>query len=139
MYEKIDDLRTDIGVGFKVVPITFRRGFSGTGVERKRDVVATVEVAQRLAKHINWVHKFYEGDRRVEVADLADFLFEHLMAVPDDVAKAATSKRPGEEEASEQFIFNALIDALLANWTVKYEPSTPSLPGQGVVWHGPKP
>lgn len=138
IYEKLDDLRIDLEVGLKVVPSTFLRAFGDSGIKRKRDDVATGEIAQRLAKHISWVHKCYEGQRRVVTEDLAEFLFQHLAAVPNDVARNLTAKKLDERSSAESTIVATLIDALTANWELKYEPGNPSLPGQGVKWHSPQ-
>ena len=134
MDQRLDELHINIFVGFKVIPKPWRRAFGGTGVKRRREDIGALEIASRLAKKISYLHGFYEDGRRVDLDDLTDFLFEHLKAVPDATAKALTSVDASGSEAALKAITSALVDALVAQWEIRYEPGQPPLPGQGVKW-----
>lgn len=135
MDEKLDQLRMNLRIGLKVAPMPFLRAFSGTGPNRRRETIGAREVADRLAKHIGFVHSFYEGAGRAGQDDLADFLFEHLKAVPDEVARGVTESDRNLREVSLDLISDMLTKALGANWIVRYEPGEQALPGQGVKFH----
>jgi hypothetical protein len=58
-----DDIEKAIAVALAVVPRTFRNGFGGKGVRRRREANATKEVAVVLARYLGRTYTFYEGRR----------------------------------------------------------------------------
>jgi|GEM_PF-3070597 len=136
MEEGLKELRVNTVIGLKVTPMPALRAFAGTGVKRRREPIGSREIAERLAKHLGHMHKFQEEGRWVKEDDLADFLMQHLLAVPDAIAKCATDKNADVRGEAIGTVADALIKALRANWTISYEPGTPALPGQGVKFHG---
>ncbi|MDH7802220.1 hypothetical protein P3T31_002271 [Rhizobium sp. AN70] len=66
MTEGRDDLGAAISIALAVVPRTFRNGFGGTGVRRRREANATREVAVVVARYLGHTYTFYEEDKKVE-------------------------------------------------------------------------
>jgi hypothetical protein len=134
MDERLDKLQVNLEISMKVVPSPFLRAFAGTGPKRRRELIGALEIGQRLAKPVRYMHRVYEDGREVDEADLADFLYHHLQAVPDEQAKRVTDKNDDIRSSAFKEIATALVKAISANWTIKYEPKTLDLPGQGVKW-----
>jgi len=136
MSQNLDELSMQIRIAIMVSPTTFLRAFAGTGVRRRRQSIGSLEIGERVSKNVSAMFRFYENGRRVEREELADFLAQHLLAVPDATAKQVTDKSPDVRGEAIGAVAAGLIKALEANWTISYEPPTPVLPGQGVKFHG---
>ncbi len=111
------------------------RAFAGTGVKRRREPIGSREIAERLAKHLGHMHEFQEDGRWINEDDLAEFLFQHLLAVPDTLAKLVTDKNADVRREAVGAIAEALIEALRANWTILYRPVENVQHGAGIEWH----
>ncbi|WP_312808738.1 hypothetical protein [Agrobacterium cavarae] len=136
MAEGLNELQVNMVIGIRVAPIPALRAFAGTGVKRRREPGGSREIGERLAKHLGHMHKFHEESRRVKEDDLADFLMQHLLAVPEALAKRVTDKNADVRREAIGTIAGALIDALRANWTVVYQPGENIQHGSGAKWHG---
>ncbi|MDQ1196548.1 hypothetical protein [Agrobacterium sp. SORGH_AS 787] len=137
MSGNLDELSMQIRIAIMVSPMPFLRAFAGTGVRRRRQSIGSLEIGERVSKNVSAMFRFYENGRRVEREELADFLAQHLLAVPDATAKQVTDKNSDVRSDAIDEVAAGLIKALAANWTISYEPPTPVLPGQGVKFHGP--
>lgn len=137
MSENLDELSMQIRIAIMVSPATFLRAFAGTGVRRQRQPIGSLEIGDRVSKNVTAMFRFYENGRRVEREELADFLAQHLLAVPDATAKQVTDKNSDVRSDAIDAVAAGLIKALAANWTISYEPRTPELPGQGLKFRGP--
>ncbi len=135
MSQNLDELSMQIRIAIMVSPMTFLRAFAGTGVGRRRQSIGSLEIGERVSKNVSAMFRFYETGRRVEREELADFLAQHLLAVPDAIAKQVTDKNSDVRSAAIDEVAAGLIKALEANWTIGYEPPTPELPGQGLKFH----
>lgn len=135
MTEGLKELQVNMVIGIMVAPMPALRAFAGTGVKRCREPGGPREIGQRLAKHLGTMHKFGEEGRRVHEDDLADFLFQHLSAVPDELAKRVTDKNGDVRREAIGRIADALIEALRANWTILYQPGKNIQHGSGLKWH----
>lgn len=135
MTEGLKELRTNMVIGIMVAPMPTLRAFAGTGVKRRREPPGSRDLGERLAKHLGAMHKFDEEGLQVTEDDLADFLNQHLLAVPDPLAKRVTEKNADVRREAITAIADALIEALRANWTIQYLPGANIQHGFGVRWH----
>ncbi len=136
MAEGLHELLVNAKIGIAVAPMPTLRAFAGTGAKRRREPGGSRDLGERLAKHLGYMHKFYEEDRPVEEGDLGDFLTQHLLAIPDNLAKLVTDKNAGVRGEAIGNIAEKLIEALRANWTILYRPGDNIQHGSGVSWHG---
>lgn len=134
MTEGLHELRVNMVIGIVVAPMPFLRAFAGTGVKRRRESIGSREIGERLAKHLGHMHKFHEEGRRINEDDVADFLFQHLLAVPDELAKRVTDKNDDVRKEAIGAVADALIEALRANWTILYQPGENIQHGSGIKW-----
>ncbi len=118
-----NDIEKGIAVALAVVPRTFRNGFGGTGVQRRRMPHATKEVAVVVARYLGHTYTFYEGDRKIETCEVESFIAEVLMAVPDDLAKTYANKLTLYAEPARNEIAACLANALTEKWRRTYKPS----------------
>ncbi|OCJ64028.1 hypothetical protein A6U96_09505 [Agrobacterium tumefaciens] len=118
-----DDIEKAIAVALAVVPRTFRNGFGGKGVRRRREPVATKEVAVVVARYLGHNYTFYEDDNAVEKSEVESFLAEALTAVPDDLAKTFADKLTLYSEPARNEIAARLAKALADKWWWTYKPS----------------
>jgi len=125
----------NIVVGIMVAPVPALRAFAGTSVKRRRELVGSREIAERLAKHLGHMHKFHEEGRGVTEDDLADFLYQHLLAVPNQLSKRVTDKNADVRRETIGAIAEVLIVALRANWTILYLLGANIQHGSGVRWN----
>lgn len=135
MSQNLDELSMQIRIAIMVSPATFLRAFAGTGVRRRREPIGSMEIGERVSKNVSAMFRFYENGRRVEREELADFLYQHPLAVPDSTAKQVTDKNADVRSDAIDVVAAGLITALAANWTISYEPGTPDLAGKGVKFH----
>lgn len=118
-----DDIEKAISVALAVVPRTFRNGFGGKGVRRRREPTATKEVSVVVTRYLGHTYTFYEGDNRVEQSEVEAFLTAELMAVPDDLAKTFADKLTLYSEPARKEIAAHLARALNEKWRWTYKPS----------------
>ena len=118
-----NDIEKGIAVALAVVPRTFRNGFGGTGVQRRRMPHATMEVAVVVARYLGHTYTFYEGDRKIETGEVESFIAEVLTAVPDDLAKTYANKLTLYAEPARNEIAARLARALNNKWRWTYKPS----------------
>lgn len=118
-----DDIEKSIAVGLAVVPRTFRNGFGGTGVRRRRMPHATMEVAVIVSRYLGRTYTFYEGDRKIETGEVESYIAEALTAVPDDLAKSYADKLTLYSEPARNEIAARLTTALTGKWRWVYKPS----------------
>lgn len=118
-----DDIEKAIAVALAVVPRTFRNGFGGKGVRRRREANATKEVAVVLTRYLGRTYTFFEGDRKIETGDVESFIAGALMAVPDDLAKSYADKLTLYSEPARDEIAARLTTALAGKWRWVYKPS----------------
>jgi hypothetical protein len=122
MEEGLKELRVNMVIGVMVTPMSALRAFAGTGVKRRREPGGTRKIGERLAKHLDHMHRFHQEGRQVNEDDPADFLIQHLLGVPDATAKRVTDKNADFSGEAIGTIADALIKALRANWTILYRP-----------------
>ncbi|MGN7711018.1 hypothetical protein [Agrobacterium tumefaciens] len=118
-----DDIEKAIAVALAVVPRTFRNGFGGKGVRRRREPTATKEVAVVVTRYLGHTYTFYEDGRTVEKSDVESFLAEALTAVPDDLANTFADKLTLYSEPARKEIAALLARALNKKWRWTYKPS----------------
>ncbi|MGK9039239.1 hypothetical protein KXS05_02625 [Rhizobium sp. SA279] len=118
-----DNIEKDLCVALAVVPRTFRNGFGGKGVRRRREANATMEVAVVLARYLGHTNTFFEGDRKVEKSEVERFLADELTAVPDDLARTYADKLTLCSEPARNEIAARLAKALSEKWRRTYKPS----------------
>ncbi|MCZ7886062.1 hypothetical protein [Agrobacterium salinitolerans] len=118
-----DNIKKDIAVALAVVPRTFRNGFGGKGVRRRREPTATKEVAVVVARYLGHTYTFYKDDSAVEKSDVESFLADALTAVPDDLAKTFADKLTLYSEPARNEIAAQLAKALSDKWQWTYKPS----------------
>lgn len=137
MSENLDELNVQIRIAIMVSPSTFLRAIAGTGAHRGRETIGSLEIGERASENVSVMSRFFENGRLVERGEVADFLGQHMLAVPDATAKQVTDKSPDVRSDAIDVVAAGLIEELAANWTISYEPPTPVLPGQGLKFHGP--
>lgn len=118
-----DDIERAIAVALAVVPRTFRNGFGGKGVRRRREPTAAREVSIVVTRYLSHTYTFYEEDRKVEKSDVEGFLAAELTAVPDDLAKTFADKLTLHSEPARDEIATLLAKALLDKWRWTYKPA----------------
>lgn len=118
-----DDIEKAIAVALAVVPRTFRNGFGGKGVRRRREATATKEVAVVVTRYLGHTYTFYEEESAVEKSDVERFLAGELTAVPDDLAKTYADKLTLYSEPARNEIAARLAKALTDKWQRTYKPS----------------
>ncbi|TRA97054.1 MULTISPECIES: hypothetical protein [Agrobacterium] len=118
-----DNIEKALRVALAVVPRTFRNGFGGKGVRRRREATATFEVAVVLTRYLGHTYTFYENDRKVEKSDVEAFLADELTAVPDDLAKTFADKLTLYSEPARNEIAARLAKAISDKWRWTYKPS----------------
>ncbi|CDN93464.1 hypothetical protein [Agrobacterium tumefaciens] len=118
-----DDIEKAIAVALAVVPRTFRNGFGGKGVRRRREPTATKEVAVVVTRYLGHTYTFFEDDRKVEKSDVESFLAAELTAVPDDLAKTFADKLTLYSEPARNEIAARLAMAISDKWRWTYKPS----------------
>ncbi|MCZ7858545.1 hypothetical protein ACQZ46_11405 [Agrobacterium salinitolerans] len=118
-----DDIEKAIAVALAVVPRTFRNGFGGKGVRRRREPTATKEVSVVVTRYLSHTYTFYEDDRKVEKDNVETFLAVELTAIPDDLAKTFADKLTLNSEPARNEIAARLAGALVAKWRWAYKPS----------------
>lgn len=118
-----DNIEKSICVALAVVPRTFRNGFGGTGVHRRRMPHATMEVAVIVARFLGRTYTFYNGTKVIEKSDVEIFLAGELTAVPDDLAKTYANKLTLYSEPARNEIAARLAKALSDKWRWTYKPS----------------
>lgn len=123
MTHGLDDLDKAIAVALAVVPRTFRNGFGGTGVRRRRMPHATREVAVVVTRYLGHTYTFFEEGRKVEANEVEEFIAESLTAVPDDTAKSYANKLMLYSEPARNEIAATTAKALDDKWRWTYEPA----------------
>lgn len=123
MTHGLDDLEKDIAVALAVVPRTFRNGFGGTGVRRRRMPHATREVAVVVARYLGHTYTFFDEGRKVEKTEVEEFIAETLTAVPDETAKTFANKLTLYSEPARNEIAATTAKALDDKWRWTYEPA----------------
>ncbi|MGV2066366.1 hypothetical protein [Agrobacterium sp. 22-226-1] len=118
-----DDIEKAIAVALAVVPRTFRNGFGGKGVRRRREPTATKEVSAVVTRYLGHTYTFYENDKKVEKSDVEAFLAAELTAVPDDLAKTFADKLTLYSEPARKEIAARLAKAISDKWRWTYKPS----------------
>lgn len=118
-----DDIERAIAVALAVVPRTFRNGFGGTGVRRRRMPHATREVAVVVTRYLSHTYTFYDGVQVIGKSDVEAFLAGELTAVPDDLAKTYADKLTLYSEPARNEIAGLLAKALTDKWRWTYEPA----------------
>ncbi|WP_374638652.1 hypothetical protein [Agrobacterium salinitolerans] len=118
-----DDLEKAIAIALAVVPRTFRNGFGGTGVRRRREASATREVAVVVARYLGHTYTFYEQDKKVAQTEIEDFLANTLTTVPDETAKTYAHKLTFYSEPARNEIAAWTAKALDDKWRRTYEPA----------------
>ncbi len=118
-----NEIEKAIAVALAVVPRTFRNGFGGTGVHRRRMPHATREVAVIVARYLGHTYTFYEEGKKVETTEVEDYIAETLTAVPDETAKTYANKLTLYSEPARNEISALLANALTEKWQRTYKPS----------------
>ncbi|WCA60246.1 hypothetical protein G6M16_006950 [Agrobacterium tumefaciens] len=118
-----DNIEKDLCVALAVVPRTFRNGFGGKGVRRRREATATFEVAVVLTRYLGHTYTFHEGEGNVEKSEVERFLAAALTAVPDDLARTYADKLTLYSEPARNEIAALLARALSQKWRWTYKPS----------------
>lgn len=119
----VDNIEQDLSVALAVVPRTFKNGFGGKGVRRRREANATTEVAVVLARYLGHTNTFFEDDRKIEKSEVERFLAAELMALPDDLARTYADKLTLYSEPARKEIAARLAKALTGKWRRTYKPS----------------
>ncbi|MCZ4072709.1 hypothetical protein [Agrobacterium sp. LMR679] len=123
MPDRPEDIDKAICVALAVVPRTFKNGFGGAGVRRRREATATMEVAVIVARYLGHTYTFYEEAQAVEKNDVETFLAEALTAVPDELAKTYANKLTLYSEPARNEIAKRLAGALTDKWRWTYQPA----------------
>jgi len=123
MTHGLNDLENDVAVALAVVPRTFRNGFGGTGVRRRRMPHATREVAVVVARYLGHTYTFFDEGRKVEKTEVEEFIAETLTAVPDETAKTYANKLTLYSEPARNEIAATTAKALDDRWRRTYEPA----------------
>ncbi|RRN67659.1 hypothetical protein [Agrobacterium deltaense] len=118
-----DELEKAIAIALAVVAGTFRNGFGGTGVRRRREPGATKEVAFVITRYLGHTYSFYDADKKVTQTELEDFLAETLARVPDETAKNYANKLTHYSDPAKNEIAAMTAKALDGRWRWTYEPA----------------
>lgn len=106
-----DTLESSIYIYLITAERSTRTNFGGTGVGRKRCSVMTKVLAEHLIHKLSINYTFSKDGVRATRDELIEYLHLHLMAVPDDIAKASVT-RTSESEAANKAIAHGLAVAL---------------------------
>ncbi|NTF06877.1 hypothetical protein G6L37_11960 [Agrobacterium rubi] len=118
------ELESSIYIYLITAERTTRTNFAGTGVTRRRSTVITKVLAEHLIDRLSINYRFFKYGVRIERKELVEFLHLHLMAVPDDIAKASGTRTSASEPASKA-IAHGLFLALDMEYSRQFESQDP--------------
>ncbi|NWJ27468.1 hypothetical protein [Rhizobium sp. RM] len=119
-----DDLEKDIRICLSTQPTPLRNRYAGKSPgTRGRTGLATKLLAEAITVSIGRTYRFYEGERRVDVFDVAIFLEDVLSAVPEERRERYADKLSINSDAAKIEIAESVVKALEEKWVYCYRPA----------------
>jgi len=120
-----DELEKDIRICLSTQLTPLRSGYAGKSPgTRGRTGLATKLLAEAITVNIGRTYRFYEGERRVDVFDVAIFLEDVLSAVPEEMRERYAGKLSINSDPAMSEIAERVVKALEEKWVYSYHPAT---------------
>lgn len=122
------DLQEQVRICLSVQPTPLRNGYAGKSPgTRGRTGLATKLLAESITVNIGRTYRFYEGERRVDVFDVAVFLEDLLSAVPEETRERYADKLSTNSDRAKIEIAESVVKALEEKWVFSYHPANAPL------------
>lgn len=124
-----DDIEKQIRICLCIQRRPTRNALAGRGTKKNaRNDRTTRMFAETIATHIGRAYHFHDKERRVEVDQITDLIFEVLRAMPDEILKQYADKISLNSEPAVDEIAGQIHQVLAQTWAISYHPSTRPLP-----------